>query len=101
MAELTDKECVNATLSTTTVDTVTLTGKWRVVEVYNRDDALTGAMMWVTFNGEDPVAEAAGCYPVPPGTAFERSVTPNDITGSPEPIKVLGNGNDYTVAGVG
>lgn len=100
MATLTDRDSVNATLSGTTVDTVTLTGRWRTIEVYNREPALTGDMIWFTINGSAPVAEAEGAIPVPAGTAREIDVFLPDAGHDPDPIKVLGNGNDYTVAGV-
>jgi hypothetical protein len=90
------------TLSTTTVDTCTLTGSdFDQVDVTN----ITGsANLTVTAKDgsapDDPVAGANDNYCIPTGRT--RRIRPTGFSGasSAAVIKVLGNGNVYLVEGV-
>lgn len=96
MASITAKKSAHATLTTTTVDTVTLTGKWADVVVTNND---TTNRLWVTAGGEqatvaDPVALAEEITVVEPGEAKALGIV------APCVVKVLGSGGSYAVEGV-
>jgi hypothetical protein len=89
---------VHETLTGTTVDTVTLLSPVTRVTVINRA-APGGADMWVTVSTTgtapaDPVAAADNTYWVPAGgfKTFHASGTGNIV-------KILGNGNAYSVEG--
>jgi hypothetical protein len=90
------------TLSTTTVDTCTLTGSdFDLIDVTN----VTGsANLTVTVKDgsapDDPVAGANDNYVVPTGRT--RRIKPTGFSGSSSSVvvKVLGNGNVYLVEGV-
>lgn len=79
------------TLTGTTVDTVTFTQQWSRIEVINRSS--TGEPLYVTTNSVTPVAEADDTDIVMPGEA----VVLNCET---EVVKIIGDGNDYSVVGV-
>jgi hypothetical protein len=102
MAAVAGVQAASATLSTTTVDTVTLTGKGNLLTVVNRA-ASDGTTFWITYNATagtaaTPTAAGDECYPVPPGNgaiSFRiRSVAAvaNGLT-----VKILGDGHAYTV----
>lgn len=98
MAEYTVETAAHKTLTGTAVDTITMPSN--SVRIINR----TGAgPLWVTTDGTQPVAEADNILVVPPGTWIEAQVS-DDIarhtatsTTKRAVIKVLGNGNAYTV----
>lgn len=104
MAPYTAANAKSATLSGTTVDTVTLTAA-PAVEVSN--DAPDGSSkIWArcSFTGTppDPTAGGDDCSPIPPGGVkrFERDALNSiDDTGSAV-VKIIGNGNAYVVEGV-
>jgi len=87
---------ISATLSTTTVDTCTLTGSVQAVRVWN----LTGtAALYVTLapgSGGTPTAPTAGgdgCLVIPAG--LWRVIPVVSPTGAV--VKLIGNGNAYVV----
>jgi hypothetical protein len=88
------------TLSSTTIDTVTLSGDFQYVDVHN----VTGsANLSVTVKDgsapDDPVAGANDTWVVPEGRS--RRIKPTGFSGSSSSVvvKVLGNGNVYIVEG--
>lgn len=88
----------HATLTTTTVDTVTLSGALTRATVINRA-AVGGADMWVTISTtstapSDPVAAADNTYWIPPQGFKTFRAGGNGII-----VKILGNGNAYSVEG--
>lgn len=94
MANLTAASAKHATLTSTTVDTVTLTGSFQSFEVVNRHAT---EVLWVTY-GEaapaDPTAGGDDCIFVP-----AAGVVTLDADGKVV-VKILGNGNAYSVQGV-
>lgn len=91
MADYDVTKSKHATLTGTTVDTVNFTQQWSRIEVINRTS--TGEPLYVTTNGTAPVAEADDTDIVMPGEA----VLLNCET---ETVKIIGDGNDYSVIGV-
>lgn len=95
----------HATLSGTTVDSVALSGGPTEVSVLNHA-AAGGANLYVTYGFgtavaslTDPVAAADETYVVVPGgfiTFFEPNKTRRAIVS----VKIIGNGNAYSVEGV-
>jgi hypothetical protein len=88
----------HATLSGTTVDTVTLSGALTRVTVINRA-AAGGADMWVTISTtstapSDPVAAADNTYWIPAGGYKTFRAGGNGCI-----VKILGNSNAYSVEG--
>ncbi len=108
MATITATRSVHAALTTTTVDTVELTGHWGAIEVFNRE-AAGGADLWVTYRSldivppsaalADPAAAAEETEVVPAGTSVVIAV-PSGHVEMPWAVKILGNGNDYSVTGM-
>ena len=99
MAAVAGPYTAHATLTGTTVDTVTLSGPLQRVTVINRA-AAGSADLWVTISQSatapaDPVAEADDTYWVPAGGFKTFAATGGDGV----IIKVLGNGNAYSVEG--
>lgn len=99
--DATGTRSVHNTLTGTTVDTVTLQGYWGAVEVVNRE-ASGGTSLWITVGHEDldpstPVAAANETFEVPAGLAILVDL-PNGATVKAR-VKVLGDGNDYSVIG--
>lgn len=94
MAALSAKRSKSATLSTTTVDTVTLTVPCQFIEVTNRSGSAT---IWFTVDGTVPTAAGDDVEFVLPGQSLPVPVIGAADSGAV--VKVLGNGNDYTVAG--
>jgi hypothetical protein len=87
----------HATLSGTTVDTVTLTGGYGAVEVLNRGTNT----IWITYGARadtvtDPTAAADGTLAVPAGQVVELDA--NGRGGFT--VKLVGNSDDYSVQGV-
>jgi hypothetical protein len=93
MASYTAARVKSATLTGTTVDDVTLAGVWPRVEVLNRG---TGTISF-TVNGTTPTALGDNCYVVLPNTSL---TVPTDSVASSTAIKLIGNGDAYTVTGV-
>lgn len=107
MAAVTGGKSAHATLTTTTVDTVTLAGtpKVRVLNASGTAD------LWVTAlrnSGTgasapaDPVANAADTVRIPASqwAAFTVDGGTNANPAWPTVVKVLGNGNAYSVEAV-
>lgn len=102
MAAYSVKYCKHATLSSTTVDTVTLTGGAPVVEVYNADasnpiyfcigDSTGGSNLTAT-----PTAAGDDTYKVPPATARQVLAPPAAGANGDVSVKLIGNGNIYSV----
>lgn len=97
MAAVAGVRTAHATLSGTTVDTVTLTGAVRRVTVINRA-AAGSADLWVTISNtatapSDPVSAADETYWIPPQGFKTFAASGGAI------VKVLGNGNAYSVEG--
>jgi hypothetical protein len=96
MAAETGAASAHATLSGTTVDTVTLTQGFGAVEVIERGGTLP---LWITYGATtpaDPVAAADDTTYVPPGAVV--TIDANSRGGFI--VKILGNGNAYSVQGV-
>jgi len=95
MATVTVTQNAHATLSGTTIDTVNLTGGGSTgVRVGNRAGT---AALWVTVGATlpaDPSASADKTYVVPAGLWRQINF---DAGNAGYFVKVLGNGNDYTV----
>jgi hypothetical protein len=90
---------VHNTLSTTTVDVITLTGGVKDVTVTNWA-AAGGVDMYVTYSNTgtaptDPVAAADDTYKVPPGGFITFPGRAGVI------VKIIGNANAYSIEGYG
>lgn len=81
----------HATLSTTTVDTVTFTQQWSYIEVLNRTSG--GDPLYITTNGDTPTAAGNNTDICLAGEAVI-------IKCETETVKIIGNGNDYSVIGL-
>jgi hypothetical protein len=92
-AELTQ----HATLSTTTIDSVTLTGPCTRVRIYN--GAAAGTDLWVTISNvtgtlpADPVSGADGTYRIA-GVSSRYFYGRRGMS-----VKLLGSANPYSVEG--
>lgn len=98
MASISGTLCEHATLTTTTVDTVTLTAPMTRVTVINRA-AAGAADLWVTISTtttapSDPTSAGDNTYWVPAGGFKTFHAGGNGCI-----VKVLGNGNAYSVEG--
>jgi hypothetical protein len=95
VATLTGNQTKHATLTTTTVDQITLTGAGSGrFEVVNRDGTNT---VWVTYSRTgtpvDPVASADDAHVLPPNSSKEfYTFGSNNLI-----VKILGNGGAYSV----
>ena len=88
----------NVTLSGTTVDTVTIgTGPF---DVCNWTGATDLTVTYASSGAATPVAGAAETYRVPAGTS-RRIEAPSIGLNDALQVKVLGNGNVYSVDGAG
>lgn len=94
MASYSAARAVHKTLTGTTVDTVTLASSADSVEVINRSGT---DPLYVTVNGDVPTAAGDNTHIVLAGGFKEIPVPP---TGSSIVVKVIGNGNAYTVEAV-
>ncbi len=97
MATLTGVQAKSATLTSTTVDTITLSNnRGNLLTVVNRA-AAGGTAFWCTY-GPAPATPTAGgddCYPVPPDFgSISFRIRPGVAA---TVVKILGNGHDYTV----
>lgn len=107
MANRTAVWAKHATLSGTTVDKVTLSAKVHAVEVMNRSGSttltVTAALGATAGDPPDPTSLADDTNVVPPGTsvviplAADSTAITAEFAGAV--VKVLGNGNDYSVLG--
>lgn len=95
MAAVAGVQAASATLTTTTVDTITLSGSGSLVTVINREPT-TGTAFWVTVGPSaiTPTAAGAECYPVFPTSSTSFRIAKG--TGGAV-VKILGNGHAYTV----
>ena len=96
----TAKRAVNKTLSGTTADTVVFTLPWPIIEVVNR----SSTTIWVTWSRDSVNSPAptpvAGADDVEPVMAGERISIVLDRSPNTIPhVKVVGNGNNYSVVG--
>lgn len=92
MATHTAIKSVHKTLTSTTADTVNLNNEWTEIEVINRGGS---SPLYVRADGTTSVAEADNTDVVLPGEAVLINRVP--AAG----ISVVGNGNAYSVIGVG
>lgn len=99
MATYTVDQAAHKTLTLTTVDTVNIPSN--VVRVMNRVGA---DPLWVTVDGTDPVASADDMHVIPPGSWKDIKVSATHLRQDVDDpnvvlavVKVLGNGNQYTV----
>lgn len=81
------------TLSGTTIDTITINSG--PFDVCNWTGATDLTVTWEAGTAVDPVAGAAETFRVPAGTA--RRIDPSWVGPNPIQVKVLGNGNTYSV----
>jgi len=100
MASISKAIAVHTTLSGTTVDTVTLTGAPNEADVLNEASA-GGANLYVTsgWTGNtpaEPTASGDDTRVVPPG-GFITIKIPG--VGAAVIVKIIGNGNAYSVEG--
>lgn len=92
MASYTATKSVHKTLTTTTADTVNLNDQWTEIEVINRSGT---DPLYVRADGTTAVAEANETDVVMAGEAVLMNRIPS------AGISVVGNGNAYSVIGVG
>lgn len=92
MASLSAAKSKHATLSGTTVDTVTLTGGYEFVEILNRHAT---EILSVTTNGVTPTAAGDDTEVIPGGGSVVL-----EFSGATAAVKIIGNGNAYSVTGV-
>ena len=90
MATYTVSRAAHKTLTGTTVDTVNITSA--SVEIINR---VGTDPLWVTIDGTEPVAGADNIHVVPAGTW--KTIRLGNSTDETATIKILGNGNEYSV----
>jgi hypothetical protein len=84
-------QTAHATLTTTTADTVTLTGQGVSLAVTNHDAT---EKLWFRIDGSTAVALADENFIVLPGTTKVLGVT---TTAASAIVSVVGNGNVYSV----
>jgi mannose-6-phosphate isomerase-like protein (cupin superfamily) len=84
-------QTAHATLTTTTADTVTLTGQGVSLAVTNHD---ASEKLWFTINGATAVALADENFIVLPGNTKVLGVM---TTSASVVVSVVGNGNVYSV----
>lgn len=91
----------HATLSSTTVDTVNLSDPVSVVNVINRSGTADLTVTWAAGaspTATTPVALAAETFLIPAGVALTIGV--GALGAHSTQVKVLGNGNAYSVQGL-
>lgn len=84
------------TLSTTTVDTVTFAQTWGRIEITNLDGT---TKLYCTFNGATPTAGGDDTTEVMTSASKIVSTLVGPIPGG-NVVKIIGNGNVYSVEGV-
>lgn len=87
---------VTNTLTSTTADTVTLNQPYDAIEVTNHDSTTT---LYVRWDGAMAVSEADNTTPVLPASSKVIRVGVN--AAGTVVVSVVGNGNKYTIEGVG
>lgn len=104
MATISDIRAVSASLSTTTVDNVRLLQPWDSVEITNHD---ASTAIYVSDDGAtNPTAAGEGFDVVLPGDTkvlkarLLTTATPDGSAVICHELRLIGNGNAYTVAGV-
>ena len=99
MAAYSEIRSKTATLSTTTVDTVTLGQPWDRIEVANHDAAQP---LYVTFDGSTPTAAGDDTSYVGPNQSIVVKAPQLVVSGSsvPHKVSIIGSGNVYTVEGL-
>lgn len=101
MATPSGVSAVYATLSTTTVDTVTLTGGFVYVEILNISGSTP--LYYTVAAGADvpatPTAAGADTFIVPAGTSDTVSIAAMTVLRNGCTVKIIGNGNSYGVVG--
>lgn len=99
MALLSAQRAKHPTLTGTTVDTVTL-GPVADIEVFNRAGS---ADLWVAVSAgavpSDPAVNGDDCEFVPAGTVRSINI-PGGASGHSIGVKIIGNGNLYSVVAV-
>src|SRR3954464_617615 len=102
MATANVARAAHATLSTTTVDTVNFSDTVHEVCVINRSGTTDLTVTWaVNGTATTPVAVAAETLIVPQGQSLTFQVGPAAAANSyATQVKVLGNGNAYSVQGL-
>jgi len=93
MASYSCVQSIHKTLAASAADDVTLTGSWSNVEVLNRAGT---APVYFTTDGSVVNNEGPETFVVPAGSAYK--VPTSDAAGS-EVVKIVGNGNAYSVTG--
>lgn len=107
MASYSVTRAKHATLSSTTVDTVTISGTYTHVEIVNTSGSTT-IYATVGVGGStpsDPTAAGDNTFTVPAGTVrtvpLGGTASPTLLENlAPIKVKVIGNGNGYSVTGV-
>jgi len=103
MADQTAVNAKHATLTGAAVDKITLTGRPAKVDVLNRGAAGSADLYVTVGNGTsepaDPTAAGDNTEIVAPG-GFVTLDVPTSVPGSSAVVKVIGNGNAYSVIGV-
>lgn len=97
MADYSVIRSAHKTLSGATVDSVRISGGYSSVEVLNRA-AGGGADVYFTIDDSTPVVGADETYIVPAGTSL--MVRSSLSSATIETVKLIGNGNAYSVQGV-
>lgn len=91
MAEYTVATAAHKILTGTTVDTVTIPAA--AITVLNRIGA---DPLWVTVDGTTPTVRGDNMHVIPAGT-WKKIVLASGNTNINATVKVLGNGNEYSV----
>lgn len=97
MAAYSSPASVHKTLTSTTADTVQLTGTWRTVEVINRDES---GYLYAKFGRLSPgtiTAAANDTIVIPPRKVLTHHVS---MGGGQVWVAIVGNGTAYSVQGV-
>lgn len=81
----------NATLSSTTVDTITLNQKWEAVEITNAD---ASNALYVRVDGTAATAAGDDCTMILPASSKVIAL------GGSTTVSIIGNGNVYSCEGV-
>lgn len=91
MATYSATRAKNATLSTTTVDTITLNQKWEAVEITNAD---ASNALYVRVDGTAATAAGDDCTMILPASSKVIAL------GGSTTVSIIGNGNVYSCEGV-
>lgn len=91
MASYTPTRAKNATLSSTTADTITFSQKWPAFEITNADATNP---LYVRVDGSAATAAGDDCTMILPASSKVIAAGENNV------VSVIGNGNLYSVEGV-